>query len=201
VGRRPLPPNLWKRGELVWPLKVPKSLITDAVYLGNFGMAIEAGTEVRDKVPSPMNIQYCAPERFHNVNPSFASDMWSYMCLFSELYIGHVPWNRWYHPMSKTGSLSGMVRTLGSLPKKWRSCYNSWGTYCKWWYDQCRKPYPIRSLESIIKKERPEVGEVERNHILSIMKQVFNYSPDLRPTATQLLQDPSFQAVMEIYGC
>ena len=113
-----LPRNLWKRGELVWPLKVPKSLITDAVYLGNFGMAIEAGTEVRDKVPSPMNIQYCAPERFHNVNPSFASDMWSYMCLFSELYIGHVPWNRWYHPMSKTDSLPGMVRILGSLDRK-----------------------------------------------------------------------------------
>jgi hypothetical protein len=32
-----------------------------------------------------------------------------------------------------------------------------------------------------------------------MMSKVFCYSPDRRPTATQLLQDPSFQAVMEIY--
>jgi serine/threonine protein kinase len=87
-----LPHDLWKQGERVWPLKVSKSLITDAVYLGNFGMVIEAGIEVKDKVPLPVNIHYCAPERFHDANPSFASDMWSYMCLFSDLYIGYVPW-------------------------------------------------------------------------------------------------------------
>ncbi|KAN0068503.1 hypothetical protein V8E54_013227 [Elaphomyces granulatus] len=62
----------------VTPFKAPKRLITDAVYLGGFKMATEAGTEVRDKVPSPMNIHYYASEIFHDVNPSFASDMWSY---------------------------------------------------------------------------------------------------------------------------
>ena len=97
--------------------------------------------------------------------------------------------------------ITKMAGTLGSLPKEWKGCYNSWGTCGDWWYDQCRKPNAKKSLESIIKMKRPEVGEVERNHMVSIMKQVFTYSPDLRPTATQLLQHRSFQAVMEIYGC
>jgi serine/threonine protein kinase len=196
IGRpkkMPLPSDLWKRGELVRPLKVPKSLITDAVYLGDFRMATEAGTKVKHKASSPADIRYYAPERFHNESPSFASDMWSYMCLFSDLYLTYVPWSSSCH-----GTLiSDMVRILGPLPKKWKGCYNSWGLSEHWWYDQCRRP--DQTLESIVKRTRPDVGEVERNHVVSIMSKVFCYSPDDRLTATQLLQDPSFQAVMEIY--
>jgi serine/threonine protein kinase len=190
-----LPVDSWKKGELVRPLEVPKSLITDAVYLGDFGMATEAGTEAREKVLSPMNTNYYAPEKFHNVNPSFASDMWSYMCLFSELYLGNVPWCSY----SNMSMVTRMVGTLGSLPREWKGRYNGWGTSADWWYDHRRKPYPKESLKSVIQKGRPEVGEVERNHIISIMEKVFCYSPDKRSTATELLQDPSFQAVMEIY--
>ena len=83
--------DLWKPGELVKPMEVPKSLLRETVYLGDFGMAIKAGTEVKHKVLSPF--VFCAPERFHNVNPSFASDMWSYMCIFSYLYLGCIPWH------------------------------------------------------------------------------------------------------------
>jgi serine/threonine protein kinase len=89
-------------------------LITDAVYLGDFGMATEAGTEAREKVLSPMNTNYYAPERFHNVNPSFSSDMWSYMCLFSNLYLGNVPWSSY----SNMSMVTRMVETLGSLPRE-----------------------------------------------------------------------------------
>ncbi|KAN0077861.1 Protein kinase-like domain containing protein [Elaphomyces granulatus] len=186
-------PDSWGQGELVGPLTFPKRLITDAVYLGGFRLATEAGTEVKDKVPLPLNIRYYAPERFHNINPSFASDMWSYMCLFLDLYLGCVPWSRNSHvPM-----ITAMVRTLGPLPEKWKGCYNSWGASGSWWYDQRRRP--DLTFESVIKQKRPEISEVERNHIVSIVSKVFCYSPDDRPTATQLLQDPSFQAVMEIY--
>ena len=88
IGRpktMPLPSDSWKRGELVRPLKVPKPLITDAVYLGDFRMATKDGTDVRDRESSPMDIRYYAPGRFHNENPSFASDTWSYI---------HVPFFR-----------------------------------------------------------------------------------------------------------
>ena len=188
----PLPSDLWKSGELVKPLTVPTRLITDAVYLGGFRMATEAGTEVYKEIV-PWNMRYYAPERFHKINPGFASDMWSYMCLFLDLYLGFVPWSSGSH----TSMFTKMVRTLGPLPKQWKGHYNSLGTSAKWWYDQRRRP--DRTIESFIKRERPEVSEVELNHIVSIMSKVFCYSPEDRPTATQLLQDPSFQAVMEIY--
>jgi hypothetical protein len=32
---------------------------------------------------------FCAPERLQNADPSLASDMWSYMCLFAALYLGY----------------------------------------------------------------------------------------------------------------
>jgi serine/threonine protein kinase len=190
-----LPHDSWKEGELVKPFRFPKSLITDAVYLGNFGMATEAGTEAREKQLSPMNTKHYAPERFHNVNPSFASDMWSYMCVFSELYLGYVPWAS-YSAMSV---ISKMVGTLGPLPREWKGRYIGIGASANWWYDQRRRPYPEESLESIIKKGRPDVGEVELKHIVSIMEKVFCYRPDKRLSATQLLRDSSFQAVMKIY--
>ncbi|KAN0067863.1 Protein kinase-like domain containing protein [Elaphomyces granulatus] len=197
-----LPSNSWRRGELVTPFKVPKRLITDAVYLGGFKMATEAGTEVKDKVPSPVNINYYAPERFHDVNPSFTSDMWSYMCLFSELYLGGVPWGG----HSNVSMITKMVGILGPLPKQYGRAVTITSvpqtTRDHMTHGTLRGPFlchPYRTLESIIKQQRPEVSEVERNHILSIMSKVFCYSPDDRSTATQLLQDPSFQAVMEIY--
>jgi serine/threonine protein kinase len=82
--------HLWRPGELVKPMEVSKSLLRETVYLSDFSMAIKAGTEVNRKVLFPF--VFCAPERFHGVNPSFASDMWSFMCIFSYLYLGCVPW-------------------------------------------------------------------------------------------------------------
>ncbi|KAN0072985.1 Protein kinase-like domain containing protein [Elaphomyces granulatus] len=194
-----LPSDVWKKGELVKRLDVPKSLITDTVYLGDFGLATKAGTDIRHKMLSHVNIISHAPERFHNLNSSFASDMWSYMCIFIELYLGIVPWvdNNYFSMVSK------MVTILGSLPKQWKGCYNSYvtafNTCDNSWYDQRRKPNPKYTLEKLIKRERPEVGSVELYHLLNIMSKGFCYSPEGRLSATELLQDPSFQAVMEIH--
>ena len=194
-----LPPNLWRRGELVKRLDVPKSLITDTVYLGDFGLATKVGTDVRHKMLSPLEIFFHAPERFHNVNPSFASDMWSYMCIFIELYLGFVSWEK----DNYFSMIEKMVRVLGPLPKQWKGCYNSYvTTFSKCdnsWYDQRRKPSRDFNLESLIKRERPEVSEVERNHLLNILFKGFSYSPQDRLSARELLQDPSFQAIMEIH--
>jgi serine/threonine protein kinase len=195
-----LPSDLWRQGELVRRVQVPNSLLTDTVYLGDFGLATKVGTDVRHKMLSPLDIIIShAPEQFHNVNPSCASDMWSYMCLFSELYLGFVPWKR----NSYFSMIDEMVKVLGPLPKQWKGCYNAYvttfGTIENSWYDQRRKPSGKDPLELIIKETRPEVSSVERNHVLEIMSKVFCYSPDDRLSATQLLQDPSFQAVMEIH--
>ena len=43
-----------------------------------------------------MSVKYYAPEIFHDINSSFASasGMWSYMCLFSNLYLKPYPFGQ-----------------------------------------------------------------------------------------------------------
>jgi len=190
--------EVWKQGELVTPAKVPELfLLTDTAYLGDFGMAAKAGTDVKLNRPLPWNMLYHAPERFHDKNPSFASDMWSYMCLFMDLYLGFIPWG----PGDMHGQMiPRMVEILGPLPRHWKGCYaGCFGKYDYSWYDQRKKRDRKAILDSIVKKKRPEVSSVERDHVVEIMSKIFCYSPDDRLTATKLLQDSSFQAVMEIY--
>lgn len=70
-------------GELVAPAKFPPALIGSDAYLCDFGIPVPAGTSVSNTLQSqPI---YCAPELFHNMDPSFASDVWSYMVLFLHL--------------------------------------------------------------------------------------------------------------------
>jgi serine/threonine protein kinase len=186
--------NLWKPGELVKPLKVPKSLLRETVYLRNFGMAIKAGDEGKHKML--WRTVYCAPERFHNANPSFASDMWSYMCLFTQLYLGlSSPWNCG----NSVSLMNTLVKVIGPLPEQWKGHYKASGLCDNSWYDQNRMPDPARSLEARIRRLRPDVSPTERNHVLSIMSNGFSYLPEDRLSAKQLLQDASFKAVMDIY--
>jgi serine/threonine protein kinase len=81
--------DLWKKGELVSPVKVPENLRTEEFFLGDFGLAkkLSNSTTQRGYPPS----QYCSPERLHGKDPSFACDMWSYMVVFSVIYLGFVP--------------------------------------------------------------------------------------------------------------
>jgi serine/threonine protein kinase len=183
---------MWRQGEFVRPVEVPKSFLRETVYLSDFGMGIKAGTEVRNKLQSP--IAYCAPERFHNINPSFASDMWSYMCLLTEFYIGHTPWLN----IGCASLMTRMADILGPLPKQWEGHYNV-GRIDHSWYDRNRTPSK-KTLEAMIRRARPEVSTTELNHVLSIVSKGFCCFPEDRITATLLLQDASFKAVMEIYG-
>jgi serine/threonine protein kinase len=164
------------------------SLLGETVYLGDFGMAIKAGDEVDHKVLWPTI--YCAPERFHNAKPNFASDMWSYIVIFTQLYLGFVPWECDH-------CVSLMVRIIGPLPKQWKGHYNAFGSCNDSWYDQDIKPH--RSLGTMVMRARPDISPTELNHVLSIMSKGFSYLPENRLSATQLLQDASFKAVMDIY--
>jgi serine/threonine protein kinase len=186
--------NLWKPGELVKSLKVPKSLLRETVYLGDFGMAAKAGDEVKTKMLWPTI--YCAPERFHNRNSSFASDMWSYTCLFTQLYLGLNPWGDCGNSVSL---MNTMVKVIGPLPEQWKGHYRAFGIFDNSWYDHNRMPDPTRTLEAKIRHLRPDVSPTERNHILSIISKGFSYIPEDRLSAKQLLQDASFKAVMDIY--
>lgn len=186
--------ELWKRGELVRPLEVPESLRTDEFYLGDFGLAMKLGDSVTPKGYPPNH--FCSPERLHGDDPSYACDMWSYMIIFAVLYLGNYPFLPWV----QGGIIPNLVTCLGPLPKEWNGRCTHPGCLDSW-YDQSKKPNPKHSLASVIAYFRPETDEIERKHVLSIMHRVFTYNPEERPTATQLLQDSSFRAIMGKYGC
>jgi serine/threonine protein kinase len=188
-----VPYDLWKEGELVMPMKVPMNLLTETFYLGDFDSAFKAGTEIKRLSISPA--PYCAPERLHGVDPSFGGDMWAYMYLFAELYLGIGPWKYKHCPWA----INQMVHVLGPMPEQWKDHYMRKGN--DKWYGQSEMADPSSGLEQCIKRCRPDTSPTEQSHALSIMSKVFFYFPEDRLTATQLLQDPSFKALMEIYGC
>lgn len=69
----PLQPKQWRPGELLLPMKPQKHLIDSKIMLGDFGLAIEATTMRGTRFQSPAIS--CAPERFHQQDPTFASDI------------------------------------------------------------------------------------------------------------------------------
>lgn len=187
--------NLWKQGELVWPLKIPENLRTEEFYLGDFGLAMRVDAPVTQKGYPPM--EYCSPDRLHGKHPSFACDMWSYMVIFRVLYLnGYSP----FSTVVKGGVISDIVRSLGPLPEQWKGLYTHPGGLDSW-YDQGKTSEPNHDFASTIAYFRPDADPIEREIVRSIMLEVFTYCPEKRLTATQLLQDSSFRALMERYGC
>lgn len=186
--------ELWKPGELVRPFNVPEDLRSEQFYLGDFGLAKRLADPETEKGYPP--ILYCSPERLHGREPSYACDMWSYMVIFCVLYLRFPP----FRPCFRGGVISGMVKCLGPLPVEWKGFSKNPKSRDDW-YDQCQPPDPGEHLSEQIAYYRPETGPVERQHMLDVMSKVFVYDPDKRLSAAELLQDPSFLALMEIYGC
>lgn len=186
--------DLWKQGELVAPVDVPQGLRTEKFYLGDFGLAKKISDPLTPRGCPPMD--YCSPDRLHKQDPSFACDMWSYMVLFAVLYLGCHP----FTPFFNGGIIGGFVMALGPLPEKWKGLF----VYIDGrdsWYDQNQSPIPRWTLKSRIAKLRPDADPVEQSLVLSIMSRVFIYDPAKRLTASQLLRDPAFRAIMENYCC
>lgn len=185
--------EICKQGELVKPLEIPKKLHTDTFYLSDFGLAIKLGDL---KIPDGrLPTIFCSPDRLHNKGPSIACDMWSYMCIFAELYLGlHL-----FTTFSDGGAVGFMVKLLGPLPEEWKGHYISPKSSIDSWYDQNNQPSPTFNLRAQVEYLRKDADPAERELVYSILSRGFSYSPEKRLTATQLLQDPSFKALMDRY--
>ena len=185
-------------GELVELINVPQEMLRHPVGLCDFGLAIKSGAVVENTAQNPP--LFCAPERLHGINPGFASDMWSFTCIFAKTYLGvEVIWGE--------GStlVSRIVSIAGPLPVHWK-CHFENGTAAKdWWYDQSgQMPRSnilggYETLERKVDRIRPGICRDEREYALSIMRRGFSCSPERRITATQLLQDPLWNALMSYY--
>jgi serine/threonine protein kinase len=186
----------WRPGDLVRPMTIPSAFIGNTVCLGDFGMVIPMGESVSFKPQTPA--MYCAPERYHDRNPSFASDMWSYMCIFAALYLGFNP----FYGQGGNSMTRLWVNTLGPLPSSWKGCYRySDSESDDAWYDQARRPNPEMCLESKLGRRKPPPNEDERSLVLSIFQKAFRYEPAQRISASELLEDVSFNTLMAKYGC
>lgn len=188
-----VPDNPWKQGEVVKPLQIPDELRTEDFYLGDFALAMKPGSPVTK--PGRPPIEVCSPERLHNYSPSFACDIWSYMCIFTELYLGYAPFHTW----ANGGMVTTIVQRLGPLPAQWKGRYCPPEKALDSWYDQDKTPHPEYNFQTLIQVRKPEVSLTEREHALSLFSKGFNLYPENRPTATQLLHDPSFKALIDMY--
>lgn len=183
--------EVWKPGERVKPLRIPEELRKDPFVLGDFGQAMKLGVPMATKQGRPP-LTYCSPDRLHNKDPSFACDMWSYMCLCN--YLDYPPFHTWRNG----GVVTTMVEILGPLPEQWKGSYVNAEGSLDAWYDP-NTTLRRDSLSALIERRRPETDPVERQHVLSILKKGFSYSPEERWTATQLLQDTSFKGIIDKY--
>ncbi|KAF5561300.1 cmgc kinase [Fusarium napiforme] len=195
----PTDQEMWKKGQLVAPMAPKDSFVVqDTITLADFGLTIRSGTEVDFKLQG--TIGYSAPELMHGVNPTFTSDMWSYMCIFAELYL------KW--PLFSTSFFGGglrfvvglLIRVLGPLPLSWKGSFEGGGEPDESWYDQKRIPELGMSLESRVTQSWDTVEPADQQLVLSILRRGFSYLPEERFSAGELLEDASFKALMDKYG-
>lgn len=182
-------------GELVAPATFPTSLVGSDAYLCDFGILITAGTLVPNKLQSQP--EYCAPELFHNMQPSFASDIWSYMVLFLYLYTEK---SVFAIGPGFSGALNSIVDRVGLLPLEWKGHYEAYDkakAKASWYGDGS----PVKDMfGAFLDMHRPDIDLAEKALVLSIIQQVFCPRPEDRITAMELLGSKSFEALMSIYG-
>lgn len=184
--------RVWKEGERVLPVKVPDHLLINVLYLYDFGISIELGSSSVPKGFPPSN--YCSPERLHGKEPSTACGMWSYMHLFSRLYIGFAPLDI----ISQHGQIGSIVRYAGPMPQEWKGLLLGQDTV-DFLYDPNTRA--TESFEDSIRKFRGCVTLIplEIQQAVSVLTRGFSPDPKKRLTATELLADPSSNAIIDRY--
>lgn len=141
------------------------------------------------------------------------------MILFAQLYLDFPP----FYCQFEEGIIGDLVEVLGPLPGSWKGLCKYPGTQDSWYQQpptptsetskELRTPEPRSTtderpthvqngeLRARIARRRPDVDQEERDLVESIMLKVFGLCPENRPSATQLLRDNDFQALMNKYGC
>lgn len=183
-------------GELVAPAKFPSRVIGSDAYLCDFGILVKAGTPVINRLQSPAD--YCAPELFHNIEPGFASDIWSYRVVFLYLYTETTI----FTGRGFAGRVSSIVKHAGGLPSEWLGRYELYDKeeVQASWYGQGSKAKDAHAFSAFLDQQRPDISAKEKTHVLSVIQKVFQPRPQDRLTASELLEDVDFKAVMSMNG-
>ncbi|KAJ5691441.1 hypothetical protein N7488_012176 [Penicillium malachiteum] len=198
--KEPIPFIDWKRGELVSCATVPEKFRADEFYLCDFGLAKKVGDLSTQSGHPP--VEYCSPERFHQHEPSFACDMWSFMVVFGMLYIGFPPFSSFNGEI-----ISNIVQSLGPLPESGKvidSRFKSSKAPDAWYDESLSSELHTGRLETLprrVARLRSDADPVEQELVVAIMMKVFIIEPEKRLTSRQLLNYPEWRALMDRYGC
>ena len=192
----PIPPycNPFKDGDLVAPMKPLLKFIGDTLSLGDFGISVTAKEAAMDAAQGPPI--YSAPERMHRQAATAACDMWSFMCVFAELYLGY----SLFSGRSNAAALSDVTRVLGPLPPKWKGTCIIPGTENESWYDLNESTLPNKTLEAKVERLKKDISLEEKELVLAVLKRGLSYDPSERLSAGELLEDPTFNKLLELYG-
>jgi serine/threonine protein kinase len=175
----------------------PRNLLRPSLSLGEFTHAVLASEVLKKSTQQPLS--FCAPERLHGQEASYASDMWGFMLIFFQLYTGGV-----LSYVNGAHSVSLLVGALGPFPEEWKGkC--TLANINNWWYDQTGQfPYtnfggPYPTLEAKLAWHRPDATSEERELVAKVLRKGLRYRPDERITAAQLLEDPLFNSLLAHY--
>ncbi|KAG8164073.1 hypothetical protein KVR01_005991 [Diaporthe batatas] len=193
----PVSDMIWRPGDLVSSIEWPWSMVGKTAFLGDFGLTRHIDSPATDHALPPFHC--CPPELFHEgFEPTYESDMWGFMCVFTTLMTAFSPFDTY----DKSGTLGSMFDMLGPLPQEWKGRYRWPNHYPEEerskWYDDSRVPED--SLEGLLGRTREDLGPRERELILDVMHKGFRYQPSQRIGAQQLLDDDSFRELMSIHG-
>lgn len=174
----------------------PLDILGSDAYLCDFGILVKAGTLVPNKLQSPK--QYRAPELFRNIEPSFASDMWSHMAVFSYLYTeAEIFTGRGF-----ASTVGSFVQHVGRRPSEWKGCcrpYDKEEVKASQ-YGQTSQVKDAHDLIAFLDQHRLDISASERALALSEVQKVFRPRPQDRLIASELLGDKDFKSLMNIHG-
>lgn len=206
-------------GDRVLPAKFVQESLDNKVFLSDFGITTKAGTSVANKI---MGVQrFVSPERFHDHDPSPASDMWSFMVVFIFLYTGRYPFQGSFFSAVPADFVRDMVDSLGPLSSEWAE--KKFGSFENEWYrgsGSSQFPRPEKTFQSQLRLDLTELeeraaaegdhdGALARDielkrraepHVLKTIDRAFRYDPQERITASELLHDFDWKMLMKICG-
>lgn len=92
-----------------------------------------------------------------------------------------------------------MVERLGQFPLEWKGRYIGTGTRPEdKWYGT--NQHSSIFFNRFLDQHRPDISAVEKRLVLSIISQVFRMQPVTRLTASELLENEDFKALMHLHG-
>ena len=150
--------------------------------VGDFGLAREYGSPLKDYTPLVVTLWYRAPELLLQAGRySYPVDNWSIGCIFAEL----VTFKPLFQGKSEIEQLNLIFKELGTPSEKIWPGYEKLPVVQKVQFTE----YPYNSLHNRLGRRLGETG-------FSLLNRFLTYYPEKRVTAEVALEDPFFDSIL-----